>query len=193
MRNLFIFLVSTIVLTACGNNNNNKETTTKQDDTTTKSTTNIQEPNKKGSVNDIISSYLDLKNALVNDDREGAASAASKIGTAVANVDGSGLSADQKKAYDEVKDDINEHAEHIGSASSNIEHQREHFELLSQDVIDLVNKTGSTKALYKDFCPMYNNNKGAWWISETREIKNPYYGSKMPKCGEVKEAIVPKG
>jgi hypothetical protein len=36
---------------------------------------------------------------------------------------------------------------------------------------------------------MYNNNKGASWLSETKEIKNPYLGKKMPDCGEVKEEI----
>jgi hypothetical protein len=45
------------------------------------------------------------------------------------------------------------------------------------------------QTLYKDFCPMYNEGKGATWISETREIKNPYLGKKMATCGSVKEEI----
>jgi hypothetical protein len=72
-------------------------------------------------------------------------------------------------------------------------HQREHFDLLSRDMIDLVNATGSSQTLYKDFCPMYNNKKGAFWLSETKEIKNPYYGKEMLECGEVKEEIKAKG
>jgi len=31
--------------------------------------------------------------------------------------------------------------------------------------------------------------KGAYWISENREIQNPYFGDKMPKCGEIKEEL----
>ncbi|MDQ6756917.1 MAG: DUF3347 domain-containing protein, partial [Bacteroidota bacterium] len=42
---------------------------------------------------------------------------------------------------------------------------------------------------YKDFCPMYNNNKGAIWLSEVKDIKNPYLGKKMPTCGNMKEEI----
>lgn len=38
-------------------------------------------------------------------------------------------------------------------------------------------------------CPMYNDNKGALWLSESKDIKNLYYGNKMVECGEVKEVI----
>jgi hypothetical protein len=48
---------------------------------------------------------------------------------------------------------------------------------------------GTEKTLYKDFCPMANNNKGAYWLSEVKDIKNPYFGSKMLKCGNVREQI----
>jgi hypothetical protein len=65
--------------------------------------------------------------------------------------------------------------------------------MLSQDMIALVKAAGNSKTLYKDFCPMYNNKKGAFWLSETKEIRNPYYGKEMPRCGEVKEEIKPKG
>ena len=36
---------------------------------------------------------------------------------------------------------------------------------------------------------MYNEGKGAIWLSETKEIKNPYLGGKMLTCGEVQEEI----
>ena len=43
--------------------------------------------------------------------------------------------------------------------------------------------------IYKDFCPMYNDNKGAIWLSESKEIKNPYFGKSMSTCGTVKEEL----
>lgn len=180
-------------LTACSNNSNTEQSAEKKNDSTSQTTSNNAETKKGGSVNDVVTNYLDLKNALTSDNGSNAATAAKQITTAIANVDESALTADQKKVYDDVKDDIKEHAEHIGSNGSNIAHQREHFDLLSQDMIDLVKATGTTKTLYKDFCPMYNNKKGAPWLSETKDIKNPYYGKEMPKCGEVKEEIKAKG
>ena len=89
--------------------------------------------------------------------------------------------------YMEILESAKEHAEHI--VKSPIDHQREHFEVLSTDVNDIITLLGTEKTLYKDFCPMANNNKGAYWLSEVKDIKNPYFGSKMMKCGSVKEQI----
>lgn len=94
--------------------------------------------------------------------------------------------------YQDVADDLKEHAEHIAASSDKIAHQREHFETMSKDLYDLVKVAKPGQTLYKDFCPMYNNEKGGMWLSETREIKNPYLGKKMPKCGEMQEEIAKK-
>jgi hypothetical protein len=191
-----IFLIaSTVILAACNNNNNSKpeQESKNTNDTVVKSTANQSQPGNNETVTNLITGYLNLKNALTNDTGGEAAKAAKSIAEAQAKVDESGLTPDQKKVYDDVKDDIKEHAEHIGANATNIAHQREHFEMLSKDMVDLVKVTGSTQTLYKDFCPMYNNNKGASWLSEKKEIKNPYLGQKMSTCGEVKEEIKPKG
>ncbi len=97
------------------------------------------------------------------------------------------ISKSDNKEIPEVLDSIKENAEHIRDNAGKLDHQREHFALLSKDVIDLINIFGSPQKLYQDFCPMYDDNKGATWISETKEIKNPYYGSKMLTCGSVKK------
>ena len=94
------------------------------------------------------------------------------------------------KSYMDLADDLKEHAEHIGANAGKIAHQREHFVMLSKDVADLIKTFGNGgQTLYKDFCPMANNGKGAIWISELKEIKNPYQGSKMLTCGSVKETL----
>jgi hypothetical protein len=48
------------------------------------------------------------------------------------------------------------------------------------------------RTLYYQHCPMANNDKGGNWISQTSEIKNPYFGDKMLKCGETKETLASK-
>lgn len=108
---------------------------------------------------------------------------------ALEQVDEGSFSAEQKKVFVEVKEDMAEHAQHIGTNADNIKHQREHFDLLSRDLYDLVKAVKPDQTLYLDYCPMYNENKGATWLSEIKEIKNPYLGGEMPKCGEVKEEI----
>jgi hypothetical protein len=44
-------------------------------------------------------------------------------------------------------------------------------------------------SLFVEYCPMANNNEGGFWLSNEKEIKNPYFGDMMLKCGSVKETI----
>ena len=61
------------------------------------------------------------------------------------------------------------------------------LERLRLEVFSEVLLFGTTQKLYQDHCPMYNDGKGAVWISEAKAIKNPYYGGKMLTCGSVKK------
>lgn len=70
-----------------------------------------------------------------------------------------------------------------------IEGQRAHFATLSDAMIGLVKKAGVEGELYVDYCPMALDNKGAYWLSTDKEIRNPYFGEEMLTCGEVKETI----
>ena len=201
MKKYFILpvVVAAITFTACNSNNNksnersdmsndSSQTQTPADNTAmTPSSGNDKKAD--ASIKEIVSSYLNVKNALANDNGRGAATSGKEIVNAMNKLDKTSLTAEQKKVYEDVEEDAKEHADHISTNADKIDHQREHFETLSKDVYDLVKTFGAGQTLYQDFCPMYNNNKGAAWISETKEIKNPYLGKKMPKCGEVKEVI----
>lgn len=137
----------------------------------------------------IIDNYLALKDALVQEDSKGAARFGKKLFDDFAKFDASGVAKQQQKEVAEIIEDASEHAKHIFENSKDIGHQREHFEILSKDVKDLVMITGSDRTLYQTFCPMYNNNKGGAWLSTSKEISNPYFGSKMMKCGSVQQEI----
>lgn len=195
MKTLFAFLLLALVgITACNNSSNTQETSKTASADSNASTTSIASSNDQNSskINDLVSAYLQLKNALANDNSKDAATAANNVSEALKNIDANGLSADEKKMYQDVADDLKEHAEHIAGSSDKIAHQREHFETMSKDLYDLVKVARPNQTLYKDFCPMYNNEKGGMWISETKEIKNPYLGKKMPDCGEMQEEIAKK-
>lgn len=140
----------------------------------------------------ILDSYLAMKDALASDNSAGAANSGEAMVKAIDGFDRASLDEKQQASYDEIVEDAREHAEHIGENSGKIDHQREHFDALSNDMMDLVAVTGSDRTLYQDFCPMYNDNKGANWLSVSKEIKNPYMGSKMSTCGSVKNEIVPQ-
>jgi len=193
---------ASIVFTACSNNQSSKENTSKTDadamkmakaDTAaiagvTPTFSNV-DPKVAAGLKTLIDHYLHVKNALVNNSGNEAASGGNAMAEAIDKLDKSLLTAEQKKVYDDIEDDLKEHAEHIGKNSGDIKHQREHFVMMSEDVYDLAKAFGGGQTLYHDHCPMANDNKGAMWLSETREVKNPYFGGKMNECVKVQEVI----
>ena len=202
-----IAIVSAFVFTACNNSNskneheghdmNNMKTDTTQhvsatDDKDIKAIavvyTNVDAKAAAG-IKEIVDHYLHIKNALANDNAGEAASGAKAMEKAIGKLDKSLLIAEQKTAYDANEKELKEHAEHIAKNGDNIKHQRSHFVQMSEVVYELVRDFGAGRPLYHDHCPMARDNKGAMWLSEVKEIKNPYFGSKMFKCGRVEEVI----
>jgi CRISPR/Cas system type I-B associated protein Csh2 (Cas7 group RAMP superfamily) len=188
MKNIILGVVITITTLAVCYANNNISTGSQNRSKDSQTEYQVVTLNTV-SIKEIISAYLQMKNAFTEDNSIGAASAAKKLEAAFMNFDKSALTAAQKKTFEDVEADAREHAEHIGANSGNIAHQREHFEILSKDIYDLVKTFGAGQVLYKDFDPMYNNGKGAFWLSETKEIKNPYMGKAMFTSGSIKEEI----
>lgn len=152
----------------------------------------ISTPNDEGSSNvqntqmgQVLSDYMTLKDALVATNKDDAAKAGKNLESTLNGFNVSSYSTEQQKELIDIISDAKEHAEHI--AKSEIDHQREHFKALSNNIIDMVGITGTETKLFQQFCPMYD--KGSSWLSMSKDIKNPYYGSKMLTCGTVKKEI----
>lgn len=133
----------------------------------------------------ILNNYFNLKDALVADDTKKAAETSSKLVGSFKAFEMSAYTTEEQKELANIIEDATEHAEHI--AKSPIDHQREHFKTLSKDITDMVAITRTAHTLYEQFCPMYD--KGSAWLSTSDEVRNPYYGSKMLKCGKVQKEI----
>lgn len=191
MKKLIFGIIFTSFLFASCNNNRNRstESLTQNSDKSQPDSSVATTVANNSAIIEIVKKYLELKNALANDNSNDAATAGKALESAFKNLNQSSLTEDQKKKFSEIEEDAREHGEHIGENAGNIKHQREHFEMLSEGIYDLVKTFGGGQVLYRDFCPMYNNGKGAYWLSETKEIKNPYYGKEMPTCGSVKEEL----
>ncbi len=200
MKSLIIIAVSAITFASCNSSDNksadNKSTQPtsaevdkKAADVTEKQEANTAIQGTTVSIKEILAYYLQMKNAFAKDDSKEAGDAGNEMVQAFTSFNKAALTPDQAKIYNDIEDDAREHAEHIGSNAGKIKHQREHFDMLSKDIYQLVKTFGGGQKLYYDHCPMYNDNKGANWISETKEIANPYLGKAMPTCGTVKEEL----
>jgi len=144
------------------------------------------------STTSIIDNYLALKNALAVDDAKKAASSGKVLYDALGKTNFTSFPESKQKDLKDIMDDAKENAEHISENGDKIDHQREHFEILSTDMRDLIVIVGADRTLYQIHCPMYNNNKGGNWLNESKEVKNPLLGTKMSKCGNVIQEITVK-
>lgn len=133
--------------------------------------------------------YLMVKDALVADNSEVAASKAISFTTSLNAVDMKLLSSNKAhmlwmpivKKLKNLATDI--------AATNDIDIQRKKFIILSKNMIMAVQGFGVQKTVYKLFCPMANNDNGAFWLSNEEIVQNPYYGAMMVKCGSVKQLI----
>ncbi len=180
--------LSTIFFVSC-NNDGAKQDTSSATAETTDIKVNGSTAENNGPIKVILAGYFDMQNDLAKDDDKAAADAGNELVKTFDGFDKTALTEEQAKMFAAIQSDAREHAEHIGKNAGNIEHQREHFDMLSKDLYDLVKVTGAGEKLYYTNCPMYNNNKGANWLSKTKEIQNPYLGQAMATCGSVKEEI----
>lgn len=130
----------------------------------------------------VIDAYIDLKDALIQSD---ASLTANKLESF-------------KRALEEIPEDQREQTHSYWSTLHNasqgsgdnlsLEEQRKIFQTISDNLIDMVrNFDELDQKLFVQFCPMADNNNGAFWISKEEQVLNPYFGDAMLKCGTVKE------
>lgn len=121
-------------------------------------------------LNQLINNYIELKNSLVKDDFTAS-----------------------KKAYKNLMSKFSGYTDTAFKSSKdfkNINDLRDSFIKISDEIIALINNSNPTKnKLYVQECPMANQSQGASWLSFSKEIRNPYFGASMLKCGEVREVI----
>lgn len=137
----------------------------------------------------VLDNYLLLNDALVQDKSDTAQEAAKEIELSMDKVNMKLLP--DEKAHGHwmtIGNEIKTSAVSI-SKTSDIVAQRDHFKHLSAHMTSGVQLFGVGQKVYSQFCPMANNNKGAYWLSLKEEVLNPYYGDAMLKCGEVKAII----
>mgnify|MGYP001627396678 CR=1 FL=1 len=71
-----------------------------------------------------------------------------------------------------------------------LEERRKSFQVLSEQLYDLIRTVKYDRAVvYHQYCPMAFNDAGAFWLSNSSDIRNPYLPKKMLICGEVKDSI----
>ncbi|MCK5470716.1 MAG: DUF3347 domain-containing protein [Cyclobacteriaceae bacterium] len=165
-------------LAACGQTKSNETDHSGHDHLASKEeNVNMESGISKQQAQKILSAYLKIKDALVETDGVAASSAAKELLPMLAD------------SEDDLIKKLKSDAEHIMD-SKDAAHQRDHFNILSDNVYALLKSTSANEnTIYRQYCPMAMSNSGAFWLSAEKEINNPYFGDKMLHCGSVKEEL----
>ncbi len=137
----------------------------------------------------VLHAYLKMNNAFVESDAGKVSTEAQKVEEALKSVDMKLLKGDAHMAWMDQLKTLSSSVKDIRSGSD-IDKQRlalsdfNNAFYLSLKMFGLNHDT-----VYYQYCPMALDDKGAYWISETEEIRNPYFGDMMLSCGENKETI----
>ncbi|HRI79294.1 MAG TPA: DUF3347 domain-containing protein [Cyclobacteriaceae bacterium] len=147
------------------------------------------DPSVKAQINGFLSDYFAFNQALIEDNQDGAKEAAKKLSATVSKFDMSKLDGEQMDFYHAQLTKLNQGLKGI-EASADIEEIRMELATLSEAMYALVKACHPNDSdLYYQFCPMAKHNAGANWLSNTKEIINPYMGQRMLKCGKTQETI----
>ncbi|MGI4897944.1 MAG: DUF3347 domain-containing protein [Janthinobacterium lividum] len=144
----------------------------------------IKAQNNAAAISAVVQAYLGVEKALVNDDSRAANKQAGVLNYALDQVVAARLDTAKKATWTKYGEKLLYNSKHINESKS-IDHQREHFASLSDDMYALLKSFKSHPTLYLQYCPM----KKQYWLNASSEIQNPYYGKQMLDCGKVTEII----
>jgi Cu(I)/Ag(I) efflux system membrane fusion protein len=134
--------------------------------------------------------YFQIKNHLIQDDLASSKSAVKDFQKSLSRVN---MQLVQDEAHDrwmKVLAGLSDARAKMESAAD-LGDSRVHFSMLSQHILEMTETFGLNRdAVYKDYCPMAFGDQGAFWLSEKKEILNPYFGASMLTCGEVKQTYL---
>lgn len=143
----------------------------------------------KAQLTKVYDAYLKMNSAFVDSDAKQVASEAKEVIKALKLVDMALLKGDAHMKWMDQLEVLNSTISAI-SKTDDIEKQRHayiQFNLAFYESIKMFGLDNTTA--YFQYCPMANDDKGAYWLSSKKDILNPYFGDAMLTCGETKETI----
>jgi Cu(I)/Ag(I) efflux system membrane fusion protein len=137
----------------------------------------------------LLDKYFEIKDALIETNDKKARLRGTQFLEALSKVDDKLMTPAQQIVFTPQQKGLQLEAARIQSAKG-VETQRAAFEKISESMLMLLEAFRSNDIpVYKQYCPMAFDNKGAYWLSDEKTIRNPYFGDKMLHCGSVKASF----
>lgn len=132
----------------------------------------------------VLDRYFDLKDALVDSDAERAKIYTSEFSAEAENVNAESLNRESAAIWASYSEIITSNGEELINRDD-VDDQRYYFEYISEAMIEVVETFRPVGyEIYHQSCPMVRDGS-ADWLSREEEIRNPYHGDRMMRCGEV--------
>jgi len=178
-----LFILTYLILVSSCNFSNTKKPEIIEIKKNIKSEIKIEEIKVDG----YLGNYFKIKNFLVNDNSKNSYEALFEFEKSIKSIEIIKFSDVDQSQIKSIISNILNNVDKMKSESIKI--QRLYFEKLSQNIFNLINIINPKIKVFHQYCPMFNENKGGMWLSSTKEIFNPLFGSSMLKCGYVKSEI----
>ena len=149
----------------------------------------IINPQFKEQLTAVYKAYLPMKNAFVESNPHDVAQIAEKVSGALNGVDMELLEGETHRVWMDQLGKLKVSLEKM-IQNHDVKAQREAFAAFNLTFYHSVKDFGLEGiTTYYQYCPMAVDQKGAYWFSEIKEIKNPYFGEVMLQCGETSETL----
>ncbi len=143
----------------------------------------------KKQLTNVYQKYIDMKDAFVASDAQEVSNHAAQVKNMLDKVDMGLLKGDAHMQWMDYLETLNKTIQSI-SKTTDLEKQRKTFSKFNLAFYKAVKAFGLKGVeTHYQYCPMANRDQGAYWFSNEKEIRNPYFGESMLKCGENREII----
>jgi Cu(I)/Ag(I) efflux system membrane fusion protein len=137
----------------------------------------------------LFKSYEKISSALIASDAAAIPASVGSVRNALDNVKASLLTGETKVHWAVLRNEMRRQLDSL-RGTRDLEKQRSIYSGLGSTLLGALTHFGvEGESVYSAFCPMAFDDKGAYWLTSSKDIRNPYYGDAMLKCGVIKGEV----
>lgn len=149
----------------------------------------LAEETFRSQLNDVFTAYVELKESFVASDLNKVKASGLKVSDALNKVEGSKLEGAAKMDWTTYNENMSGELNKLKDVTE-LESARALLPALTEYMYKIIRAYGlNGVTAYYAYCPMAFNNKGGYWLSNEKKIRNPYFGDAMLACGGVREQL----
>lgn len=191
LKAFLTILATAAIFTACQQSGQKTADTASADSTAANVSGNLS-GEFYDSLNRAMKSYFELSGALVKADTQSADMAAAVLKAHLESLpfQRSGADSTRQSILSAATGDITAELDGMLMQKGGLDARRTAFKAVSDMLYDVIQSAGlKSTTVYRQYCPMAFNDRGAHWLSDKQEILNPYFGDEMLHCGTVTDTL----